>query len=155
MFRTILTVATLTLAAPAIAQTSLPDPIRMTDGFARATLPGAPVAGAYVTLENTGAKDDRLVGATTEAAGNVSIHEMAMQGDTMQMKPLMDGLLLPAGDTVTMAPSGIHLMLEDLTSPLTEGSTVSMTLEFETAAPLVVDVPVMALNAGAKAHHHN
>lgn len=151
MLRTILTVAALGFAFPALAQTGT---IRMTEGFARATLPGAPVAGAYVTLENTGSTDDRLVGATTNAAGKVSIHEMEMQGDAMRMQPLTDGLPLPAGATVAMGPSGLHLMLEDLTAPLAKGSSVSMVLEFETSSPLTVEVPVMALNAGSAGHQH-
>lgn len=153
MFRTLILALSLMIAGPVLAQDA--GAIAVSDAFARATLPGAPVGGVYMTLTNTGDDDDRLVKVTTGAAQEVTIHEMVMQGDTMRMAPLSDGLALPAGQSVTLAPSGMHLMLEDLAAPLKEGATIDVTLTFEQAAPLTVAVPVMALNAGQTHHHHH
>ncbi|MDB6452910.1 copper chaperone PCu(A)C [Falsirhodobacter sp. 20TX0035] len=153
MLRPLTLVLSLALAGPALAQDA--NPIAVRDAFARATLPGAPVGGVYMTLTNTGAADDRLVSATTDAAQAVSLHEMVMKDDTMRMAPLPDGLPLPAGEAVALAPSGKHLMLENLAKPLVQGATIDVTLTFEQAAPLTIAVPVMAVNAGKMQHHHH
>lgn len=155
--------AALCTLSPALAQHSHGNAqaapgIAVTDGFARATLPGAPVGGAYLTLHNGGTEDDRLVSVSSPAAGRMAIHDMVMEGDTMKMTPLPDGLPLPAGETVTLEPSGKHLMLMDLTGPLTEGETLDVTLTFERADPVTVQLPIAAVNAGGDAgghgHHH-
>ncbi|WP_128255352.1 copper chaperone PCu(A)C [Falsirhodobacter deserti] len=149
MFRTLIAVAAFALASPALAAEAQ---VAVTDAFARATLPGAPVGGAYMTL--TADADDRLVSASTDAAGTVSIHEMTMKGGRMQMRAA-NGLPLPADTAVTLAPSGTHLMLEDLAAPLIEGQTITLKLTFENAAPVEVEVPVRAINAQQGHHHHH
>lgn len=126
----------------------------LTEGFARATLPGAPVGGAYVTLQNNGADDDRLVAVSSPAAGRMEIHDMLMEGDMMKMVPLPDGISIPAGGTVVLEPMGKHLMLMDLNGPLIEGETVEITLTFERAASITVELPVAAINAAASSHGH-
>lgn len=128
------------------------DGVTVLDGFARATLPGAPVAGAYVTLENAGSDDDRLIGVSSPAAGRMEIHDMIMTGDTMKMIPLPDGLPIPAGGSAVLEPSGKHLMLMELKGPLVEGDTVEVTLTFEHAAPITVELPVAAVNASSHGH---
>ncbi|WP_435168839.1 copper chaperone PCu(A)C [Falsirhodobacter sp. 1013] len=153
MFRTLILALSLLIAGPVLAQGT--GAISVSDAFARATLPGAPVGGVYMTLTNTGDDDDRLLKATTDAAQEVTLHQMVMQGDTMRMAPLSDGLDLQAGQSVTLAPSGMHLMLEDLAAPLKEGAPIDVTLTFEQGPPLTVAVPVMALNAGQAHHHHH
>ena len=129
-----------------------PDGVTIVEGFARATLPGAPVAVAYVTIANGGTIDDRLIGVSSPSAGRMEIHDMIMTGDTMKMIPLSDGLLIPAGGTAVLEPAGKHLMLMDLKGPLVEGDRVEVTLSFEHAAPITVDLPVDTINATAHGH---
>ena len=62
----------------------------LTDAFARATLPNQPVAGAFLTIRNTGDSDDVLIAVSAEFAGRAEIHEMQMDGDMMRMRPLTD-----------------------------------------------------------------
>lgn len=122
--------------------------------FSRATLPNAPVAGAFLTITNSG-PDDRLIGAQTTAAGRVEIHEMTMEGDVMKMRPLAEGLALPAGETVELAPGGYHLMLMDLAAPLVEGQTAEITLTFENSGEITLPFAIMAPNAkGGSGHSH-
>ena len=54
----------------------------------------------------------------------------------MMMRELREGLPLPAGETVALAPGGNHLMLLGVKEPLVAGDTVALTLTFE-AAPAV------------------
>ncbi len=120
--------------------------------FSRATLPNAPVAGGFMSVTNTGTTDDRLISATSDAAGRVEVHEMAMQGDVMKMRQLKDGLPIPAGQTVMLKPGGYHIMFMDLKAPLVEGKTVTVTLTFEKAGSIEVPLEIGAPNQGAMKH---
>ncbi|KAA2311763.1 DUF1775 domain-containing protein [Puniceibacterium sp. HSS470] len=124
--------------------------------FIRATLPNQPVGGGFVSIENTGEAADRLIGATAEVAGKVEVHQMEMQGDVMKMRELADGLEIPAGETVTLTPGGLHIMFMDLHAGLEEGQSIPVTLEFETAGKVQVIFPVRARDAVADmpAHQH-
>jgi hypothetical protein len=146
--------ATLLLITPAFAHNGVIHlgPINISAPFTRATLPNAPVAGGYLTIENTGTEDDRLVSATTPIAGDAQIHDMAMEGDVMKMRHLTDGLVIPAGQTVTLEPGGLHIMLMNLNGKLVEGETVTVTLTFEKAG--TIDVPLPVLGAAAKQAPH-
>jgi len=64
------------------------------------------------------------------------------------MSPLPDGLPLPAGESVSLAPGGTHLMLMGLTGPLSAGDQVPLTLSFETGPRITLQVPVRAVGAG-------
>ena len=134
------------LAGPALAEPGSPlraGDLEISGGFARATLPRAPVAGAYVTLRNTGAQDDRLTGATTPAAAGVQIHAMTHRDGVAAMQPLPDGLPIPAGTTTTLNPGGLHLMLTGLTAPLVAGQSLDMVLRFEQAGEVALRLPVL------------
>ncbi len=124
-------------------------PLVISHGFARATLPHAPVGGGFFTVQNTGSIDDRLIGAAAAVAGRTEVHEMSMDGSVMKMRALKDGLPIPAGQTVELKPGGYHVMFMDLKAPLKEGDTVNVTLTFEKAGMVVVPLVVGAPNAGA------
>lgn len=119
--------------------------------FTRATLPNAPVAGGFLTIENTGTQADRLLSATSTVAGDTQVHEMAMDGDVMKMRQLKDGLEIPAGATVMLAPGGFHLMFMGLKQAFVQGETVAVTLAFEKAGAVEVTLPVAAPAADAPA----
>ena len=145
------------LASPAFAADSVQQgPLTLSGAFTRATLPNAPVGGGFVSIENTGDQADRLVSASSPVAKEVQIHEMAMDGDVMRMRRLSDGLELPAGETTVLKPGSYHLMMMGLNQPLVEGQTVSLTLTFEHAGSVDLDVPVLGTAADAPQHagHH-
>ncbi|MGR3371822.1 DUF1775 domain-containing protein [Pseudooceanicola nanhaiensis] len=127
--------------------------LEITGGFSRATLPNAPVGGGFLTIVNTGTEDDRLVSASAAVAGRAEVHEMTMADGVMQMRPLPDGLPIPAGGTVELRPGGHHLMLMDLKEALVEGETVEVTLTFETAGEVVVPLAIGAPNARGAMDH--
>jgi uncharacterized protein YcnI/copper(I)-binding protein len=127
--------------------------LTLTGAFTRATLPNAPVAGGFLTIVNTGAEDDRLVTVSADFAKEGQIHEMAMEGDVMKMRQLADGLTIPAGGTVTLEPGGYHLMFMGLNRALTESETVPVTLTFEKAGEITIDLPVAGAAADAPGGH--
>ena len=140
--------------APAVAHAEIKiGDLVITGAFTRATLPNAPVGGGYFTVNNTGAADDRLVAVSSPVAKEGQIHEMAMVGDVMKMQQLSDGLVIPAGQSVELKPGGYHLMLMGLSEQLVEGETIPLTLTFETAGEITIDLPIAATAAtGAPCH---
>ncbi len=77
--------------------------------WSRATLPGAKVAAGYLTIKNNGSTPDRLIAVSAEIAGTGEIHEMSVKDGVMTMRPLTDGLEIPAGGEVKLEPGAYHL----------------------------------------------
>ena len=112
--------------------------------WVKAMLPGQPVAGGFLTLTNKGASDDKLVTATSAKSGRVELHEMLMKGDVMEMRAIEGGIAIPAGATVELAPSGLHIMFFDVTETFKDGDVVPVTLTFEKAGVVDLMLPIMA-----------
>jgi periplasmic copper chaperone A len=129
--------------------------------WARATPGGAKVAGGYVKITNTGAEPDRLVGGTLANAGEVEVHEMAMENNVMKMRRLADGLEIKPGATVELKPGGHHLMFMALQGGLKAGQRVKGTLVFQKAGSVELEYTVAPIGAqsggsgsGGGHHHH-
>lgn len=138
-------------ATPSAAPHAQSAPVTLGDltiegAFTRATLPNAPVGGGFLTIANHGATADRLIAASAPIAKETQIHEMAMEGDVMKMRQLADGIVLPPGETVTLKPGGLHIMFMGLNTSLVEGEIVPVTLTFENAGTITID---MAIGAAA------
>jgi len=108
---------------------SVQDIVTIKDAWVRPTNPGQEVGAAYMTLSST--QDATLVSVEIDAAKNVEIHTMTMQGGVMKMRRL-EALPLTAGKPYKLAPGGFHLMLFDLKKPLTAGEQVNFVLHFKT-----------------------
>lgn len=119
--------------------------------WTRATLPNQRVGAGYMTIVNEGDNDDRLVAITSPVTERGEIHEMALDNDVMTMRRLDDGLAVPAGGSVSLEPGGYHLMFQDLEEAFTEGEHVSVTLSFERAGNVTIDLPVHP--AGSRQGH--
>jgi periplasmic copper chaperone A len=135
--------ATLAVAlAIGFSQAQSASSISIEKPFSRATPGGAKVAAGYMTITNKGAAADRLLSASSPAAGSVEIHEMKMQDGIMKMREIPGGLPIEAGNTVAFAPGGNHLMLVELKAPLKQGDKVPVTLNFEKAGKVDVTLDV-------------
>jgi copper(I)-binding protein len=99
-------------------------------------------AAGYMLILNTGYEPDRLIGAETDVADTVEVHEMAHVDGVMTMRPLPDGLEIPAGGEVALESGGYHLMLFGLTHDLRAGETYQMTLRFERAGEVTITVAI-------------
>jgi periplasmic copper chaperone A len=128
--------------------------LKITGAWAKAMLPGQPVGGGYLTVENTGSEPDRLISVTSDASPDVEIHEMKMEGDVMKMRKLADGLDIPAGGKVELKPGGYHLMFMAVPAPFKQGGMVKVTLKFEKAGDLEVTLPVAAADAMGPGEMH-
>jgi len=137
------------LAAPVRAEDVKAGDLVISQAWSRQTPSGAKVAGAYLTIENKGTTADTLVSGSGDVAGRIEIHEMAMDGGVMKMRPLDKGLVIDPGKTVKLAPGGNHLMLLDLKSQLKQGDKVPVTLQFEKAGKVNVSLDVQGVGAQA------
>ncbi|MCF7222512.1 copper chaperone PCu(A)C [Marilutibacter chinensis] len=134
-------------AAEMTASAPMPAGIGAGDAWMRAMPPGAKVAGGFLTLRNGGADADRLVSVRSPAAERVELHEMRTVDGMMKMRHLDEGLEIPAGGEVRLAPGSYHLMFMEPAQPFAEGDTVGATLVFEHAGPVEVEFQVLALGA--------
>lgn len=96
---------------------------------------GVTTGACYLALRNAGATEDRLLGVEADAAGRVEMHVTIVTDGIGRMRPLPDGVALPAESVVDFKEKGYHLMLVGLRGPLLEGATVHGTLRFERAEP--------------------
>ncbi|MFH5924653.1 copper chaperone PCu(A)C [Roseomonas xinghualingensis] len=140
----------LAFVLPAAAQ---PSGIVVEQPWARAALQGG-TGGAFLTLRNTGSQPDRLISASTPLARSTEIHETVRDGDVMRMRPV-PALEVPPGGTVTLRPGGAHVMMMGLTQALRPGTTLPLTLTFERAGTVQVQVAVQAAGAARPAAHHH
>lgn len=129
--------------------------ITIASPWTRATPRGAKVAGGYLKLTNSGTGADKLMGAVTDIAGRVEIHEMVMNDGVMQMRPQTAGLEVKAGQTVELKPGGYHVMFMDLKRQLKEGESVKATLQFEKAGKVDVTFKVGSVGGASAPHHHH
>ena len=104
----------------------------------RATVAGMPSSAAYLKITNNGVSDDRLIAAKATIAQRVEIHTMEMDGEVMRMRAVDGGVVIAAGDSVTLAPGGLHIMLMGLTTDLPAGSQHEITLVFEKAGQVTL-----------------
>lgn len=148
------------LAGPALAHEYRLGSLEIAHPWARATAPGQPVAAGYLAVTNNGAEADRLVSVETPIARAAELHDMAIENGIMKMRQVQGGIELPAGETVELAPGGLHVMILGPKDPLVAGERVPLSLVFEKAGTIEVELAVEKPAAQADDHgdhgdHHD
>lgn len=119
------------------------DMIHIMDPYARTARPNAPTGAAFMGIMNMSQEDDRLIGAASDVAKRVELHTHIDAGDgVMQMRHDEDGFEIPAGATHMLQRGGDHVMFMGLNRDLAQGDMVSVTLTFEKAGEIEVQIPV-------------
>ncbi|WP_404369034.1 copper chaperone PCu(A)C [Marinobacter sp.] len=139
----------LATANVALAEEYSSGPLTIEHPWARPTPPNATFGVGYMSITNAGQEDVSLVGAKTPRAARVSIHQSRMHMEMMGMEPMPDGLAIPAGETVELKPNGYHLMLENISGSLEEGERIPLTLAFDGAPDVEVELDVRPLDGQA------
>lgn len=121
--------------------------IRVEDSWARASLGQARNGAAYMVVHAVGAQPDRLVAASSPVAGKVELHNHIMVGNVAQMRPV-DAIEVVPGSPTMLQPGGLHLMLLDLRAPLQSGQSFPVTLRFERAGEVVIQVEIRPARPG-------
>jgi copper(I)-binding protein len=142
------TVTAAALAAPAVSAQS----VNIANAWVRATAPGQTTAAAYVDL--TSDSNAVLVAAGSPLAQRVELHSMTMDGGVMRMRAL-PRIDLPAGQTVKLAPGGMHVMLIDIKQPLKPGDKVPLVLSVQSSGTSLTTLKIEAeVRAGGADEPH-
>lgn len=116
--------------------------LRIEQPWARASATQNAKAGAaYFTLVNLGAEADRLIGVATPRAKMASLHHSVMDQGVMKMLPVA-AIEVSPGEPAVLRPGGLHVMLMGLKAPLIEGESFPLTLTFEKAGSIEIEVMI-------------
>ncbi len=144
------------LLATLMAGTSMADDmsgVHVMDPYARASSPSAKAGAAFMTIMNPTETNDRLIAVSSDIAARVELHTHVDAGNgVMQMRHDEDGFDIPAGGSHVLQRGGDHVMFMGLNRALNDGDLVEVTLTFEQAGDITVEIPV-DLNRKPKAGH--
>lgn len=138
-FQSFLAAAAVFFAVPAFAHNG----VHINDPYAR-TMGGIGASGAiFLEIENHADVDDRLMSAASDVADKVELHTHKEGADgVMQMMAVPEGFPVTALQAHSLQRGGDHIMLMGLTRELKDGDMITVTLTFEHAGEVVVEVPV-------------
>ncbi len=143
------------VALPSAAHDYSQGDVSVEHPWSRPTPPGIMMGVGYMTIRNTGDSDIVLKSLDTPRAARVSMHESLTQDGTMRMRPVEEGLTIPAGGSVELKPLSYHLMLEQLSEPLKVGERVSLTLTFDGAPDMEVELSVDSMDGSHQDMKHD
>lgn len=124
------------------------------DGYARATGATARTGAGYLVITNTGTGDDRLLEARSDVSARVELHTTDLADGVARMREMTDGIPIPSGETVVLERGGMHVMFMGLNTALEQGDGVAITLVFESAGEVEMDLPVdLERDDGAPGNH--
>jgi len=130
------------LAACAFALPAFAD-ITIEDAYARSSGMMAKAGAAFFTIHNSGDEDDQLIDATSDIAKVTELHTHKDMGDgVMKMLHVPEGFTVPAHGMHALARGGDHVMFMGLLKPMNQGDIVTVTLTFEKAGDITVEIPV-------------
>lgn len=124
------------------------------DVWARASIGQVKNSAAYFSVTNRGEVPDRLVSVESSAVERAELHDHIMEDDVARMVEV-ETIDLDAGETLTLEPGGLHIMLFGLSEPLAPGDSLPLTLHFEQAGSLEVEADVRPLRGGGHGHDHD
>lgn len=141
-------------ASAAWAQSDRIGSIEVSNPWAPATGSTLTNTAVYLSLTDVGTKSDELVGASSAVAQKTELHVFDVENGVYGMHKV-DGIeVTPGGAATVLRPGGAHIMLESLKRPLRAGTTFPLTLIFQRAGQLQVEVRVESPQAAvAKANN--
>jgi periplasmic copper chaperone A len=146
--------AILSLGGAAVGDpTAAADEVAIHDAWARASLGRTRTSAAYMTLEVTGERVDRLIAAASPDAETAELHTHLMDGGIARMRPVGAIEIAPGAPTV-LEPGGLHIMLTGLRRELVAGETLPLSLTFERAGTIELEVPIKGMAQSMDRGHH-
>jgi copper(I)-binding protein len=132
--------------------------VKVEEAWARATVPGAKVGAAYLTLTNTGADESKLLKIVSPVSDEVTLHRTSITNEGVARMWPLSGLELAGGETLRMDQGGVHVMFNKLKKPLVAGEKFPLTMKFDGGQPeftVMVEVRPLVEAAEDHSHHHN
>jgi copper(I)-binding protein len=117
--------------------------IMIQDAYARASGMNAKAGAAFFEIVNHSGQDDRLIAARSEVAKRVEIHtHKEDENGVMKMLEVTEGLPVANGGVHVLKRGADHVMFMGLNQSFEDGEVVSVTLVFENAGEMSVEIPV-------------
>jgi copper(I)-binding protein len=140
----LVSIVLLTMLAACAPLPAAGSPIAIESAWARSAPAAADTAAFYLTIRNSGAEPDALIGARSAACRAAELHESYQAGSGMMgMRPAPGGsIALPARDKVELKPGGLHIMCIGKQAEFRAGVTLSLTLHFQKAGDQTVEVEI-------------
>lgn len=130
-------------AAAFIALPAFAEGIVIEDAYARASTGMSKSGAAFMIIKNDTDTDDRVIAAASDVAARVELHtHISDQNGVMQMVEVEEGFPVPAHAQHALQRGGDHVMFMGLNRALNHGDTVTVTLTFEKAGDVTVDILV-------------
>ena len=127
--------------------------LEIEEAWIKETPPNHSVTGGYLKIKNDGNTADVLIGVSADFAMKSEIHEMKMEGDVMKMRPLENGLVIPADEEVYLKPGGYHLMFMRLKEQMVPKDVHQVTLTFKNNGSITIPMTVHKMSHGMKHSH--
>lgn len=132
-------IAAIAFTVPAFAESI----ITVKDPYARVSSKMAKSGAAFMVIENAGDEDDQLIDARADVSKIIELHtHKENEQGVMQMLHVPEGFTIPAGGKHALARGGDHVMFIGLNGALHHGDSFPVTLIFEKAGEVEIDVPV-------------
>lgn len=116
--------------------------IQIEHQYARAASPIAKSGAAFMHIMNNGTENDRLIAVHTDVAMMPELHTHIMEDGIAKMREVEGGIVILAGEATILERGGLHIMMMGLTRPLIHGDVITLTLIFEHAGEITLEVPV-------------
>lgn len=142
------------LAATLAFGSAFADSITTDDFWLRATAPGAKMGAGFGVLNNASDQTVHLTAVESQFSP-VELHTVSKVDGVMKMRPLENGIEIPANGSVTLKPGSYHLMFVGLSEQLVKDESHTLVFNFDNGERLTIDVPVKdasAMNSGMMSH---
>lgn len=97
----------------------------------------------YMTIQNNSVNPCEIVAVSSHMANSIQIVQSFVDEDGVSRSVVLDKIIVPANSTITLQPSGIHIVLYKLKTPIKVGMTVPISLYLK-------DGRVFQISASAK-----
>ncbi|AOJ33546.1 copper chaperone PCu(A)C [Burkholderia metallica] len=147
--KTLATLAYMSVAALSpVAHAAPAQSVAVSDCWIRG-MPGNLPSGGFFNVKNSSDNPIDLTGVDSDAFGMAMLHQTQSNGSTSTMV-MVDKATVPAGGTLSFAPGGYHVMLEQPTHPLKVGTTLPLTFTFGDGEKVTAQCTVKAPGTMAK-----
>lgn len=145
--------ATLVLAG--LYQTAMAAGIQVEEPWARASVEGMKMSGAFMKINNDTNAQDFLVGGNSPVAERVEVHTHVNDNGVMRMREVKGGVPLDAKSVTELKPGSYHVMFMGLKKQLKEGEKIPVTLKFKNAKAQTVQLEIKTAPMPAMDHDHH
>ncbi len=116
--------------------------IAISKAWIKDTPPNHKTTAGYFTIENLSDTDRILLSVSSSFAAKGEIHQILKDGEIMKMRPVSNGLVIPAGKILYLKPGSFHVMFMKLNTQMIPMQEHEITLTFQSLGSVVVPATV-------------